>query len=136
MESLEPSTKSETVLGPSSHQPILREPAGPSYPHHGTMCTHSKPCHREVGESFWNNFVRGCAIKLILRLITERSFRSIAKNYKDIPKFGLVVGLFSGVFKLTRCLLNRYFKDMHPRFKAFIAGVVCSFSLQLATQGE
>ncbi len=102
----------------------------------GTLCTHGKPCEREVGESFWYNFLRGCAIKLLLRLITERSFKSILKSWHDIPKFGVVVGLFSGVFKLTRCLLNRHCQSMHPRLKAFISGVMCSFALQLATQGE
>ena len=58
------------------------------------------------------------------------------RNYSDIPKFGVVVGLFSGLFKLTRCILNRYFQNMNPRLKAFIAGMICSLSLQLATQGE
>lgn len=58
------------------------------------------------------------------------------KDYKDIPKFGLVVGLFSGVFKAVRCVLNNYFPSMHPRLKAFISGVLCSFALQLGTQGE
>ena len=101
-----------------------------------TMCTHQKSCMKEVTVSFWYNFLRGCAIKLILRLITERQFKSIAKNYHDIPKFGVIIGLFSGLFKLTKCLLNRYCQDMHPRLKSFIAGIVCSFSLQLATQGE
>jgi hypothetical protein len=94
-----------------------------------TMCTHKKPCFKEVTVSFWNNFLRGCAIKLLLRLITERQFKSIAKNYYDIPKFGVIIGLFSGLFKLTKCLLNRYCQGMHPRLKAFIAGIVCSFSL-------
>ena len=94
-----------------------------------TMCTHEKPCFKEVTVSFWYNFLRGCAIKLILRLITERQFKSIAKNYYDIPKFGVIIGLFSGLFKLTRCLLNRYCQGMNPRLKAFISGVVCSFSL-------
>ncbi len=95
----------------------------------GTLCTHAKTCKREVGESFWYNFLRGCAIKLLLRLITERSFKSIRKSWVDIPKFGVVVGLFSSVFKLTRCLLNKYFPGMHPRLKAFISGVMCSFAL-------
>ena len=90
----------------------------------------------EVAESFGINFARGCAIKLFLRLITERSFKSIRKSYIDIPKFGVVVGLFSAVFKLTRCLLNKYCENMHPRVKSFIAAMICSFSLQLATQGE
>ena len=58
------------------------------------------------------------------------------KNYSDIPKFGVVVGLFSGLFKFTRCLLNKYCPNMSPRLKAFISGMICSLSLQLATQGE
>ena len=37
-----------------------------------TMCTHQKSCIKEVTISFWYNFLRGCAIKLLLRLITER----------------------------------------------------------------
>ena len=116
--------------GAQDEEPVVK------YPHLGTLCLHTKTCQREIGESFLNNFARGFAIKLLLRLITERSFKSIRKSYIDIPKFGLVVGLFSALFKLARCLLNRHCKGMHPRLKAFLAGVLCSFSLSLATQGE
>ena len=111
MESQEPRRDigSELVSNEPSQGKAEKKATEMKYPHKGTLCLHSKTCYKEVGESFFYNFLRGFAIKLLLRLITERSFRSIRKSYKDIPKFGLVVGLFSGLFKLTRCLLNRYF---------------------------
>ena len=58
------------------------------------------------------------------------------KQYSDIPKFGVVVGLFSALYKITRCLLNKYFPDMNVALKTYISGMVSSLALLIASPGE
>ncbi|CDW83573.1 UNKNOWN [Stylonychia lemnae] len=101
-----------------------------------TGCDHKLTCQNEILKSFWINFLRGTALKLVLRIITERSIQSLMKQYSDIPKFGVVVGLFSSLYKLTRCLLNKYFPDMNVALKTYISGMVSSLALLIASPGE
>lgn len=99
-------------------------------------CEHKLDCKNEIMQSFWKNFLRGCALKLVLRIITERSIKSLMKDYTNIPKFGIVVGLFSGLYKLTKCLLNKYFPDLDLIYKTYLSGMVCSLALLLANPSE
>eukprot|EP00347_Sterkiella_histriomuscorum_P006292 403353327 len=100
-------------------------------------CDHSKlSCTQEVLKSFWTNFLRGAALKLVLRIITERSIQSLLKQYSDIPKFGIVVGLFSALYKATRCLLNKYMPKLDRSLKLYIAGMVSSLAILIASPGE
>ena len=101
-------------------------------------CDHHqlRPCRTEILRGFWTNFLKGCAIKLVLRLITEWSLAALAKDPFNIPKFGVVVGLFSGLYKLARCLLNRYWPELTPCCKTYAAGMFCSLALLLANPGE
>ena len=97
------------------------------------------PCIQEVASSYWTNFLKGCALKLFIRLLTERSafFRSASfSHYRSIINLGVVAGLFSGLFKASRCFLNKFCPSWDPLLKSFIAGIVCSLSLQLASSGE
>jgi len=99
-------------------------------------CDHKLSCRDEIIKSFWINFLRGTGLKLVLRIITERSLQSLMKQYSDIPKFGIVVGLFSALYKITRCLLNKYFPDMNVALKTYLSGMVSSLALLLASPGE
>ena len=58
------------------------------------------------------------------------------KDRFNIPKFGIVVGLFSGLYKLARCLLNKYMPDMRIEYKTYLAGMISSLALLLANPGE
>ena len=61
----------------------------------------------------------------------------IKKNPKDIPRFGLAIGLLSALFKVTRFILTYYLPIKNEGLKAFISGLVCSLSLsKLTTASE
>ena len=96
-------------------------------------CIHPQSCMKEIVVSFLRNFRNGFILKLFLRIITERSFQKIRNHYSDIPNFGLVAGLFSAFFKITRCLLNKYLPSLDQRAKTFISGMVSSFAILFAS---
>ena len=54
----------------------------------------------------------------------------------NIPNFGVVVGLFSGLYKLARCLLNRFYPNLKTEYKTYISGMISSLALLLANPGE
>ena len=90
----------------------------------------------EILTGFYTNFLKGCALKLALRLITERSLQPFMKDRFNIPKFGIVVGLFSGLYKLARCLLNKYMPNMKTEYKTYLSGMISSLALLFANTGE
>ena len=100
-------------------------------------CTHLTSCSYEILSSFARNFMNGCGLKILLKLIAMRSITKVFQKPSDIPKFGLVIGLLSGLFKLTRCILNRdAFSQVDGRLKIFLQGIICSLALQLASKSD
>ena len=96
-------------------------------------CCQRGTCHRDIARSFLDNFIKGCGFKLLAKLFAERSVSKVMQTYKEIPKFGLVLGLFSALFKITRCFFNKYFPDIDARVKNFMSGMVCSLALLFAS---
>ena len=88
---------------------------------------------------FIKNFAYGCIIKAVLRILTERNIMKILKSFSSIPKFGLVAGLFSLFFNVTRYVLRKVMgKDnkMGEQYEGFICGLVGSLALFFANSGE
>ena len=73
-------------------------------------------CVHQVFYFFLKNFLKGCLIKVILLLVSTRNLVKVKRELtKSIPRFGLAIGLMSGIFQLALCLLHklkRKFKKM------------------------
>lgn len=83
------------------------------------------------------NFLNGCAIKFFIKLMTQRSLTKVMHSFSDIPKFGVVIGLVSALFKLSKCIFNRpLFAKIDQRIKVFVSGMIASLALRLATSSE
>ena len=55
-----------------------------------------------------SNFIKGCTIKILLELISKRSFKHLYKQMKyHVPRFGLIIGSVSFLFYLLMCFHHR-----------------------------
>ncbi len=65
-------------------------------------------CLRNDLYFFIKNFAKGCMIKILLLLVSTRNLAKVNKELgKSIPRYGLAVGLISGVFQLVLCLMHQ-----------------------------
>ena len=65
-------------------------------------------CLDSASMPFMSNFIKGCTIKILLELISKRSFKHLYKQMKyHVPRFGLIIGSVSFLFYLLMCFHHR-----------------------------
>ena len=102
-------------------------------------CSHHsrEPCHLNFMKGFFKSFISGLGVKLLVKTLVSR-FRlsKVFKNLSDVWRFSLMCGLFSALYKFTRCIL-RYLKiKIDKDLEVFLASAISSISLLIATRSD
>lgn len=85
-----------------------------------------------------SNFIKGCAIKIVLELVSKRSFKHLYQQMKyHVPRFGLIIGSVSGIFYILMCLQHRAKILKNRRGQAiFLAAMISSLPMMGLRKNE